>query len=617
MNNKSQVAALVLFICIAPMMTESQTLLTRPGKPRLNEQVTFEFTPSPASPALDSLNLILRTVLTEFPDTIAMVHEGNHWKVTTTLRDSSVSILLFHLQGQDNQGQAFIMNDQGRPFKTLIYSASGTPVRGAYMSEALYFSGYGNLQSANLEKAIKAIDQELKQYPANYSARLLKYTLLIQKQGITNEAAYLIKEDIQKTLRRENESIEALQFALQGYQMIEDEQEIRKIQEKLIQKNPDGQHAAARAFNVIMSLDNAKEQAMELETFIQEYPTSHLMEIALSQLASTVIELDDSTAMINVGDRLLLQAQAMSGASGLSALAGVLAEKKWQLDQAQRYIRRAIQIIDQVDPVEHPPEISNEEWEERIQYTRARYQDIAGWILFQKEEYMKALSLLEEASVESMEPGIFYHLAETLNAVGNEDQAISTYAKVAAYGGVMAEMARNRLFEIWQTTDRDSTQLQELLNLHENQVENDHVRKILQRRQIKKAPDFSLNRLGGSHIQLSDMRGQKVLLCFWATWSDASLQMTEVLQDIAAYRDDLTILAVAVDRDASEISRFIRDNRIPFQVLLIDRKVEIDYQLKGVPVLYVIDSVGRIQFYHKGFRPDLIEILNIELDNLE
>ncbi|MBN2102843.1 redoxin domain-containing protein [bacterium] len=608
---------LFLIISIAPMMTNAQKLSTRPAKPCLNKPVTFEFTPSPVSSGLQSLNLILRTQLMAHPDTLAMNHSERLWTVTTILKDTSISILLFHLQGLDIQGRLYSMKDRNEPFVTLLYNINGAPVRDAYMSKALYLSGYGNIRNADLTKAIESIEHELNQYPDNFPARLLKYTLMMQEQGLTNEVVFFIREDIQKTLSREKDSEEALHFALQGYQMIDDDQAIRTIQEKLIRKNPGGRQAAAKEFNEIMSLDNAKEQALKLEKFIQKYSDSRLNEIALSQLASTVIELDDSTAMIDAGDRLTEQAKTMSGASGLSALAGVLAEKKWKLESAQRYIRRAMEIINQVNPDNPPPEISEEEWHERIQYTKARYQDITGWILFQKNEFKQALSVLEEASRGSMEPGILFHLAETLNAMGEQEQALSTYAQAAAYGGGIAEMAMQKLNKLWQTTGRDSTQLEVYLNSREDQVENEYIQKILRRRQIKKAPDFTLKRLSGGSVKLSDSRGQKVLLCFWATWSDASAQMMEAILEIASEREDLAIMAVAVDRDASDISRFVRDNRIPFQVLLTNRQTEMEYQLKGVPVLYVIDPDGRIHFQHKGFRPDLIEVLNIELDNLQ
>ncbi|MFC1569882.1 redoxin domain-containing protein [bacterium] len=616
MKNRCWKIGLFYAFWFIPLIMPSQTITTHPSKPRLGQLITFEFTPNPASQNLESLNLILYTHLLNPPDTLAMLDSELHWTASTTIEDTSVSMLFFYLEGFGN-GKPFYLNNHGSPYELYLYTMTGAPVKGAYMVQGLARSGYGNILNADPENAIDAIDKELKLYPDNFSARSLKYTLLMQEEGLTNETIFLIREDIKKILRQEKESIEALKFALQAYQMIVDDQEIQRIQEQLIRKDPTGPQAAARQFNEIMSLDNSEEQALALESFIQDYPDSRLTEIALSQLASTVIEMEDSTAMINVGDRLLIQSNTMAGASGLSALAGVLAEKKWQLNHAQKYINRSLEIISTVNPTDHPPEMSDAEWQERIQYTKARYQDIAGWLLYQQNDLQRAVILLEEASQNAMEPGILYHLAETLRALQEEERAIAAYARVIAYGGGLAEMSMERLDAIWQAAGRDTTQLKALLNLEENQVHNEYVNKILQRRQIKKASDFRLKRVSGGQTKLSETLGQKTLLCFWGTWSDASVQIIDLLQDMSYRREDIQILAVAVDRNASDVSRFVRDNRIPFQVLLIDQKVEQDYNLKGVPVLFVVDTTGHIHFQHKGYRPDLIEILNIELDNLE
>jgi hypothetical protein len=92
--------------------------------------------------------------------------------------------------------------------------------------------------------------------------------------------------------------------------------------------------------------------------------------------------------------------------------------------------------------------------------------------------------------------------------------------------------------------------------------------------------------------------------------------MLGALEEVTLNRDDVQVLAVSVDEKASDISRYVRDNQLRYQVALVNDPVEKNFQLKGVPVLYVIDKQGNIHFEHKGFRPDLIQVLSIELDDM-
>jgi hypothetical protein len=81
------------------------------------------------------------------------------------------------------------------------------------------------------------------------------------------------------------------------------------------------------------------------------------------------------------------------------------------------------------------------------------------------------------------------------------------------------------------------------------------------------------------------------------------------------YDEDVLFLTVATNKDIRAVNRFIDKHDISFPVLLNDG-TDKDYQLQGVPTLFVIDSRGRIHFEHRGHKPELLDQLIVELDDL-
>lgn len=116
------------------------------------------------------------------------------------------------------------------------------------------------------------------------------------------------------------------------------------------------------------------------------------------------------------------------------------------------------------------------------------------------------------------------------------------------------------------------------------------------------APDFELETLQGETMKLSDLRGKKVMLNFWATWCPPC---TEEMPDMQRLFDgtDLTIVAVNLtdtEMGKKQVSRFSEKHGLTFPILL-DSSGEVStlYRVGPIPTSYMIDSKGIIRF--KGF----------------
>ena len=98
----------------------------------------------------------------------------------------------------------------------------------------------------------------------------------------------------------------------------------------------------------------------------------------------------------------------------------------------------------------------------------------------------------------------------------------------------------------------------------------------------KEAPDFTLQSMDGKEVKLSDFKGKKVYLKFWASWCGPCKKSMPELMELAA----------KPDRD------FEGYKDIP---VLYDTKATTfqAYQIRSIPTEYLIDSqgkIGKIQF---------------------
>lgn len=110
-----------------------------------------------------------------------------------------------------------------------------------------------------------------------------------------------------------------------------------------------------------------------------------------------------------------------------------------------------------------------------------------------------------------------------------------------------------------------------------------------------KAPDFELKTLAGDTVKLSDLKGKKVMLNFWATWCPpCKAEMPAMEEFHKEAGDDVVILAVNIDPHL-DVKAFVDENGITFPIPLDEEdKVNEMYQVLSIPTTYFIDTKGNI-----------------------
>ncbi|MFY9688416.1 MAG: TlpA disulfide reductase family protein [Candidatus Acidiferrales bacterium] len=110
------------------------------------------------------------------------------------------------------------------------------------------------------------------------------------------------------------------------------------------------------------------------------------------------------------------------------------------------------------------------------------------------------------------------------------------------------------------------------------------------------AKDFQFT-LNGKPMKLSDLRGQVVLVDFWASWCPPCVEEAPSLNALQERIAPLggTVLGVSIDEDESEYETFLKTYQVSFPTFRDpSKKIETEYGTSMIPETYVIDRNGKI-----------------------
>ena len=121
------------------------------------------------------------------------------------------------------------------------------------------------------------------------------------------------------------------------------------------------------------------------------------------------------------------------------------------------------------------------------------------------------------------------------------------------------------------------------------------------------APDFKLKDLEGKNYSLSESKGKVVIILYWRTDQERSLNALKALKQLSESfsNQPVRILTITKDSDTSAIKEVKQSLELPFPILL-DSKEEV-YSQFGVfvfPSTAIIDQKGIYRFHYGGFRED-------------
>ncbi len=122
------------------------------------------------------------------------------------------------------------------------------------------------------------------------------------------------------------------------------------------------------------------------------------------------------------------------------------------------------------------------------------------------------------------------------------------------------------------------------------------------------APTFAVTDTRGQEVALDALKGQVVLLDFWASWCEPCIAelptIKAIVDELAA--DGVTVLGINLDRSEASLNQAVSHYGLTYQQIYDgeDEAISSLYRIVGVPMSYVVDHDGIIR--GKGLRGQML-----------
>ncbi len=113
-------------------------------------------------------------------------------------------------------------------------------------------------------------------------------------------------------------------------------------------------------------------------------------------------------------------------------------------------------------------------------------------------------------------------------------------------------------------------------------------------------------RTAGSPVSLDKLRGQVVMLNFWASWCGPCREEFPLLDQMyKRYRAaGVTIVGVNVEPDSSDAEGFLAKTPVSFPIAFDrDSVASRMFKVEAMPSTVLIDRTGVVRWTHKGYKP--------------
>ncbi len=389
------------------------------------------------------------------------------------------------------------------------------------------------------------------------------------------------------------------------------------------QATPDSppQNQAARNHNAQVALQEAFDKAgndhaavvKNLENYLHDYPDSPERESVYRAIVEDAEQLRDYPTALDFAERTIaLQPRdidMMMHAAGLLERQG----DSQSLIKAAGYVSRVIDQVEKLSPGARPARVSLDEWHTHQTHILQAVYFVRGRIEMLQHEYPLATKDLEHSfSLAPTAPA-----AEKLGQIAEIQKDLPAAIHYYSLAFLLPQSSspaaddrasiRKQLGNVWrQLHGTDAGLGDAILAAYDAQAPAPSADKTTPNKGVRDLYGFVLRQLPGGLLHFSSLKGQVIVLDFWATWCGPCREMEPLFARLYAQygkTPGITFLAVNADEDESRVAPFVAANKISLPVVFgdgLDQFLGVD----GLPTVLVADRAGRIVYRVTGLDRD-------------
>ena len=594
----------ILLIGCQQNLPKQNEVKVQPERPVWNEAFTVSFTPGEKSSLAKADSITLQALFVPLNPTdreilengkmneIPMQQHGITWEAKI-IPDSATGCIIFQFEAQDR----YENNDQ-KGWETLVYSADGKPVKGAYsaLSQA---TGEGmvsfllNLRRLNADTALALYKKEMSLYPDNKRAKAASSNIRYRKAIKENNDAEAeqIGNELAGYIDEHPQDIKMLEFAYSFYYR-PNPKKAEQIVDQIGKINPKHRYVLNKNIIKIRKIKNTKTRLKALLKMEKEVQNSNFYWSWARYILPDLSALKRWDTIIKISQKML------DSIHSDTFFYPTYTKKKVE-QKRQSYFYVPLNAMTSAYYKLGQNNKAQECFDKLSQMKLYPHQEVAY-----AEDYLQFLVDTKQWD-KAVEIGI-----NAIEKAKSNDKIIELFKTAYIKKTGDSKAAEQMVVEAKKKSG----------TYREEEIAKTFIKNA------KPAPKFSLKDLNGKTVSLASLKGKTVIVDFWATWCSPCKASFPYLQKFwEEHQKNPNVALFAVNTSEQKkgearikaIKKFMTEKKYSFPVLLDDNdsSVKKAFEVGGIPTKFFIGPDGKIHFMEIGFHgPGMVDDMNIMLE---